>query len=131
MVDLEHYANWSPFIKSISGSLEKQGRLKVFIQPKGEKGMTFYPKVVTLEANKEIRWLGSLGCKGLFDGEHYFLLDKISDHKTTLIHGENFKGFLVPMLWAVIKQSTRKGFIAHNHALKSRAESASLGPRNR
>jgi len=122
--NFDHYPQWSPFIKSISGTLEKNETLNVFIQAKGEKGMTFRPKVLKVEADKEIRWLGSLGFKGVFDGEHYFILEKISDSKTKLIHGENFKGALVPLLWALIKTSTTKGFIDHNTALKSKVEAS-------
>ena len=34
--------------------------------------MTFRPTVVKLEQGGELRWLGPLGVRGMFDGEHGF-----------------------------------------------------------
>ncbi|WP_228479091.1 SRPBCC family protein [Flavobacterium soyangense] len=42
------------------------------IEPLEAKGMTFKPKVLAFETNKEFRWLGHLLFPGLFDGEHKF-----------------------------------------------------------
>ncbi len=122
MTDFEAYEKWSPFIKNISGNLKVNETLNVFIQPKGEEGMSFRPNVLTVDKNKEIRWLGKLGIKGVFDGEHYFRLEEVSKGRTKLIHGEHFSGIFVPILWGMIKNSTTNGFIAHNKALKILAE---------
>ncbi len=125
MADFDHYNQWSPFIKSIHGNLEKNEVLRVLIQPQGKSAMEFKPTLLNVEQNKEIRWLGKLGFKGIFDGEHYFILEKINHNKTRLIHGESFKGVLVPMLWSMIKHSTKMGFKAHNSALKNISEANS------
>lgn len=57
--------------------------------------MTFKPKILTLEPNKEFRWKGKLGINGIFDGEHYFILEYLDKNKTKFIHGEKFSGILV------------------------------------
>ena len=44
--------------------------------------MTFKPNILVFEENKELRWLGKLFFKGLFDGEHKF---EIIDNKKSLI----------------------------------------------
>lgn len=36
--------------------------------------MTFKPKILIVEPNKEFRWKGKLGINGIFDGKHYFIL---------------------------------------------------------
>ena len=118
MSDLENYSKWNPFIRSISGNLIKGEKLNVFIKPESENGMSFTPIVLNIEKNKEIRWLGVLGVRGIFDGEHYFSLEETRDAKTKLIHGEKFSGLLVPFFWNMIKVSTKNGFLAHNQALK-------------
>lgn len=123
MSNLEAYVEWSPFIKSISGNLIVGEELNVFIQPVGERGMTFKPLVLKVERNKEIRWIGKLGMTGIFDGEHYFILEGTTDGKTKLIHGEKFSGVFVPFLWTMVKVNTEKGFVAHNLALKKLAQS--------
>ena len=84
--------------------------------------MSFRPRLLSLVENKEIRWLVKLGIKGLFDGEYYFLLVTVSNGRTKLIHGEHFKGALVPLLWGMIRQKTQRGFIKHNQSLKVIAE---------
>lgn len=123
LVNFKDYGNWSPFIKSIEGKLAEGNKLRVFIQPKGESGMVFTPTVLKANKDDELRWIGILGIEGIFDGEHYFTLEKIKEGKTRLIHGENFNGVLVPILWSLIEDSTRSGFIAHNLALKKLVES--------
>jgi hypothetical protein len=72
---------------------------------------------------KELRWRGSLPIPGLFVGEHYFVLEPSAAGKTHLIHGENFKGLLVPMVGGMLK-ATEVGFSEMNSALKKRVEAA-------
>ena len=48
------------------------------IEPPEAKGMTFKPKILTFETNKELKWLGYLFFEGLFDGEHYQILSGCS-----------------------------------------------------
>ena len=50
------------------------------------------------EKNKEFRWKGKLFFKGLFDGEHYFILSDNKNGTTTITHGEYFSGVLVGLL---------------------------------
>ena len=121
LVDFESYSKWNPFIKSISGNKKTGEQLKVFIQPPNGKGMTFRPKVLIYESNKEFRWLGKLLIKGLFDGEHYFILNKIEDHRTRFVHGEKFGGILIPFMGSVLK-NTKTGFELMNVAIKKQAE---------
>jgi hypothetical protein len=72
-----------------------------------------------------LRWLGSLLIKGLFDGEHIFELEALSDGKTHFIHREEFFGVYVPILWWKFAPLTLRGFQAMNQELKSRAEARS------
>ena len=34
---------------------------------------------------------GSFGIKGIFDGQHYFKLEKMSKNQTKFIHGEDYE----------------------------------------
>ena len=78
----------------------------------GMKPQVFTPKVLKLKKNREFRWLGHLFIKGLFDGEHYFVLEESDNGGTKVIHGEIFSGILVrPLLkmigekrWQVLNQ---------------------------
>ncbi len=84
--------------------------------------MTFHPRCLVLEKNKEFRWLGHLLIKGLFDGEHIFKLEDLGNGQTKFVQRENFRGVLVPLLWRIIKSNTKKGFVEMNNQLKKRAE---------
>ena len=87
-----------------------------------QKPQTFRPKILVVDPYKEFRWLGSLGIRGLFDGEHYFILKSISTNQTQLIHGETFKGLLSGVIMRQIGEATEQGFKAMNEALKKRVE---------
>lgn len=126
MTKTQNYSNWNPFIRSIDGELVQGNQIKVFIKPENEDGMEFKPTLLKVAKNNELRWVGRLGFKGIFDGEHYFILERLGPNKTKLIHGENFSGILVPLLWNKIKESTTLGFKAHNQALKNLSEKTKL-----
>ncbi len=122
LTDFKSYPDWNPFIKLFKRVPEKGRRFKVVIQQPGSKPMTFSPVCLELSDNSELRWLGSLGFKGLFDGEHIFELFDEEYGKTRFVQRENFSGILVPLLWKQLDKKTRKGFELMNEALKERAE---------
>lgn len=120
--DFEQYPVWNPFIKEISGEKKNNGKLRVFIQPQGQSGMTFKPVVQQYEANRELQWLGSLWLPGIFDGRHSFKLVPLENGNTLFIHSEQFTGLLVPLLWKKLHAPTLQGFDNMNRALKQQAE---------
>jgi hypothetical protein len=113
--------SWNPFIKSISGNLTQGARLSVYITPPGKSGMRFNPTVLTVRPERELRWLGHFLFPGVFDGEHYFLLESIGENQTRLTQGEKFSGLLVGLLSGTLS-ATEAGFKAMNTALKCEAE---------
>jgi hypothetical protein len=125
ITEINQYVNWSPFIKSIEGELKIGEQLEVLIMPEGESGMNFTPEVLVADTNRELRWIGKLGVHGVFDGEHYFILEKLDDNRTRLHHGEEFSGLLAPVIWSLIEGSTLKGFTDHNQSLKMLVENKS------
>ena len=122
--DFSDYPSWNPFVRQISGILRKDERLQVTLQPPGGSAMSFRPTVIVAEANRELRWRGSVIISGIFDGEHYFVIEPRSASSVRFVQGENFSGVLVPLLGSVIRKAS-EGFAAMNAALKHRAESAS------
>ncbi|MEM1219606.1 MAG: SRPBCC domain-containing protein [Bacteroidota bacterium] len=122
LTDLEQYPKWNPFIQRSSGVLSVGERIKNEMHLPGQKPQTFRPKLLVVDHSKELRWLGSLGIPGLFDGEHYFRLEATGKQQTRLIHGEHFRGLLVGLIMRQIGEATKAGFVAMNEALKHRAE---------
>jgi hypothetical protein len=121
LTDFARMSSWNPFIKSISGRLEEGASLSVLIAPPGKMAMRFRPTILAVRPEREFRWLGRVLVTGLFDGEHYFLLEPLTDGQTRMIQGENFSGVLVGFLGGALR-SAEAGFHAMNAALKREAE---------
>lgn len=123
LTDFPSMASWNPFIRSIAGPLAVGETIDVRVEPPGRPSMSFKPVLLTVKPARELRWLGGFIAKGVFDGEHFFLIDKISAQTTRLTHGEKFSGLLAPLIMnRSMLESTRAGFVAMNEALKRRAE---------
>ncbi len=122
LTDFDHYKDWNPFITSFEGKPTVGKSVKVRIEPPKGSPMNFQPTILVLEKDKELRWLGKLGFKGVFDGEHIFQLKDQGNGNTLLIQCENFKGILVPLFKGQLNTKTRKGFEEMNQVIKERAE---------
>lgn len=122
LTDYDAYPNWNPFIKTIKGEVKEGNKVTVFIKPSNRKGMKFKPKILCLETNKELRWLGVFLFKGLIDGEHKFELIDNGDKTTTFVHSEYFNGILVSLFSRRLDE-TKHDFKAMNKQLKVLAES--------
>jgi hypothetical protein len=123
LTDFAAYPAWNPFIKYIHGIPQQGDRLEVRIQPGGAKEMTFRPAVLTADAGRELRWLGSFLLPGVFDGEHRFVIEPLASGKARFQQSERFSGMLVPIFKGSLERDTKRGFEEMNRALKARAES--------
>lgn len=122
LTDFTAYPSWNPFVKSISGHAQVGQKLTVLLGSGEKGGMKFSPRVLKAEPNHELRRLGKLLFKGLFDGEHYFRIEPIETEKVRFVRGENFSGALVALFYPSMQSDTESGFSAMNAALKRRAE---------
>lgn len=122
LTNFDNYPNWNPFIKSLEGEVKVGNKIIARIVPPDSKGMTFNPRILTFEKNKEFKWLGHLLFSGLFDGEHKFELIDNRNGTTTFLHSEKFKGILVPLFKRLIENNSKRGFEEMNRKLKELAE---------
>lgn len=113
------YASWNPFIVSMQGQLAEGQQLRAVMQSPGRKAMAFKPRVLKVDAARELRWRGRLLMPGIFDGEHYFELQR-NANGTRLLHGETFSGVL---LWVMDIETFKPDFERMNAALKRACES--------
>ena len=116
------YRDWNPFVRRITGNLDVGEQLEITVGAAGHRSMDFRPEVLVAEDNSELRWLGRVAFKGIFDGEHYFILEETAKGTTIFHHGETFRGILGYPLLALIRKETHDGFVAMNEALKVRVE---------
>jgi hypothetical protein len=117
LIDFENYPEWNSFIKSVTGDVKVGGQIKIKLQ-----GMTFKPNVLIFNENTELKWLGHLLFKGLFDGEHKFKLTDNGNGTTNFEQSENFSGVLVKLFSKSLDKDTKNGFEQMNRELKLRAE---------
>ena len=127
LTDFAAYPTWNPFMDRVEGTPAVGEKLVVHLSPNSGRGMTFKPTVLAANPGRELGWLGMLGVRGVFDGEHSFVLSANADGTTRLTHGESFSGVLVALLKRTI-DNTQDGFTAFNHALKLRVENAQHSP---
>src|SRR5690242_744195 len=90
LTDFGAYPEWNPFIRSIEGEATAGSRLRVRIEPPGSRGMTFRPTVQAVDANRELRWLGRLFVRGLFDGEHRLVVEERGEGRSRFLQSERF-----------------------------------------
>lgn len=117
LTTFDTYQSWNPFITSIEGIPKKGSQLTI-----NAGGMNFKPTVLVAEKNKELRWLGKLFFKGLFDGEHIFLIEENVDGTVTFRQEEKFSGLLVGLFARKLDTNTKAGFVQMNQRLKELAE---------
>lgn len=116
----ERYSEWNPFIVSAKGSGKTGERMEIVIRPPGGAEFRFKNQIIDRVENEFLTWRGSFLVRGVFDGTHFFRLEK-TDRGTRLIHGEVFEGVLVGIL-AKLLAGTKRGFQLMNEALKVRCE---------
>ncbi|GHV26069.1 hypothetical protein FACS18948_0890 [Clostridia bacterium] len=119
LTDFASYPDWNPFIQWVKGEVKERNRISIRVVPAGSNGMTFNPIVLSIIENKEIKWLGSILFKGLFDGEHHLVVQENEDGTTTFSQKEYFSGIFVGFFNT---KNTETGFHAMNQKLKDLAE---------
>jgi hypothetical protein len=120
LIDFERHGEWST-------TFALRGQAKI-----GERGRVLfhlfgipstYPiSLVTIDEARELRWEG--GPHGIMQGSHYFRLEPdgpIGD-RTRFIHGEDFSGVAVPLLWPVLLRVIGPAYEGFNQELKRRVE---------
>ncbi|MEM1359217.1 MAG: SRPBCC domain-containing protein [Bacteroidota bacterium] len=117
LTDFENYPSWNPFLTSVKGDFAVGKQVEI-----NAGGMQFKPTVLAFEPHREIRWLGHLWFKGLFDGEHRFVIIDNQDGTSTFKHEEQFNGLLVGLFAKKLATETTAGFEEMNRKLKALAE---------
>ena len=116
LADFAAYGEWSTFSKA-EGTAQVGSRLTMRMP-----GMTFRPTVTVATPGHELRWIGTLGVKQIFHGQHSFVLSPNDDGTTRLTNQEEFSGALVTLTRALLRTPKNDGYSAFNNALKQRVE---------
>jgi hypothetical protein len=111
------YPEWNPYHVKVTGDFVPGGKLVVDVHKPNGEDVTVKPRLLRFEPNRELTWGG--GIRGLFYGEHVFLLEPAGPNRTRLIHKEAFKGLLVRF---VPLEAIDEGYKRMNQALKAYVE---------
>jgi hypothetical protein len=122
VTDFPGYGSWNPFIRRIAGELIVGERLRVLARLPCGLPMLLWPRVLELEVERKIRWLGSLFLSGLLDGEHLFMLEPLGKTKVRFVQREEYSGVLLPIMWSWLSDQGHGAFEMMNRALKVTAE---------
>lgn len=124
LVDLPAYAEWNPFIVEATGTVAVGEKLSLRMALPGRDPMSFKPRLLVVEPERELRWKGRLVVPGLFDGEHAFVLTALENGRTRVDHWERFAGVLLPIARGMVYEGAVQSFHALNAALAKRATMA-------
>lgn len=122
LMDFEKHPEWNPFIKKLTGEAKVGQKLRVEIQPPGQKVSTFTPKVLTVDQHKHFCWRGALIASFVFAGSHHYEIEELEPNKIKFKHYEDFTGLLAGMIMKKIGAATTEGFQQMNEAIKAKAE---------
>ncbi len=123
LTDFSGYSGWNDFLGISVDKLEMGGELEVAISPAGGRPINYKPRLIALDETKELRWRGEFVAKALFQCEHYFLLEQLSDNQVRFIQGERFTGLMIPLFRLLgFANKTEQGFEHFNQAIKQKVE---------
>lgn len=93
LADLEAYPEWNPYHRAVEGKFEEGADLTIHVLRPDGKQVEVPPHMMRIVENEEITWGG--GIRGIFYGEHSFLLESATADTTLLRHNEDFSGMAI------------------------------------
>ena len=125
LTDLPRYGTWNPLIPGAKGELRRGSYLEIKIKTPDRVAQSYRVRILKIEQQKELWWLGHFWIPGLIDGTHMFDIRPLPHGRTELVQRESFRGLLVPFTWkGFLDKYLRSGFEASNRGLKIAAEQA-------
>jgi len=122
LIDFKSYSQWNPYHIRVAGEPRIGAKLEIRVhRPDGKKIDVPAVHILRLEENRELTWGG--GIKGIFYGEHVFLLENAEGGGTRLVHNEDFNGLLIGFADLPADVLTA-GYNGLNMALKTLIEGA-------
>ncbi len=123
IIDFESYSEWNSQLEYLGGTVEPGGQLQLKLSAAGAEPYEFKPIISHWEENKRFAWLARTGLPRIFDGEHFFELEKIDNNTTMVTNREEYRGVLslimknLPMM-----KDAPEGFKKMNVELKNYIE---------
>ncbi len=116
LADFSSYPECNPYHRKITGVFEEGADLVIEVLRPDGKQFEVPPHLIRIVENEEISWGG--GLRGVFYGEHRFLLQPSANGGTLLMHNEDFSGFAIGFA-DLPPDVIAQGYQQMNHELKA------------
>lgn len=119
VVDLPAYAAWNSQLAYLGGTARLGERLHLRLSVAGTDPYEFKPTVTAYEEGRRFAWIGRTGLPRVFDGEHFFELERLPGGGTRLTNREEYRGVLSLIIERLpMMKSAPSGFAKMNEELK-------------
>lgn len=123
IIDFDSYSEWNTQLEYLGGEVKPNGKLHLKLSADGADPYEFKPTISHWEENKKFAWIGRTGFPRVFDGEHFFELEKVGDDTTIVTNREEYRGVMSLIMKNLPMMKTApEGFQKMNLALKSYTE---------
>lgn len=126
LTDFENYSTWTTVFRQFKGYAQKGKKLHFNINAYENVPVPIRECeiLVANNADYELRWEGPAVpvIKDIFRGNHFFKLLKRDDMDTDLLHGEDFDGWLAPLLEPLLNELLHNLYNQFNRDLKRECE---------
>jgi hypothetical protein len=68
LIDFASYARWNSFLREASGEVRVGKKLTITLYSSSGIKMSFKPRLLVIDKDRELRWMGHLIVNGMFDG---------------------------------------------------------------
>jgi hypothetical protein len=124
IIDFESYADWNSQLEYLGGEVKPNGKLHLKLAAEGADPYEFKPIISYWEENEKFAWLAQTGFPKVFDGEHFFELERVDDTTTLVTNREEYRGVMSLIMKNLPMMKTApEGFKKMNEELKEYIES--------
>jgi len=123
IIDFDSYSEWNSQLEYLGGEVEPNGQLHLKLSAEGADPYEFKPTISHWEENKKFAWIGRTGIPRVFDGEHFFELERVDDSTTLVTNREEYRGVMSLIMKNLPMMKTApEGFQKMNQELKDYVE---------
>lgn len=123
VIDFPNYKNWNTQLSFLGGEVKPNGKLHLKLSVEGTNPYEFKPIISHWQENEKFAWLAQTGLPRVFDGEHFFEINKLENGKTLLINREEYRGILSLLMKTLpMMKDAPKGFKKMNLEFKNYIE---------
>jgi hypothetical protein len=125
LTDLASYEEWNPNVTFAAGTLEEGAEVALRIQPTRGRERSITVTVTDVEPERRLQWVGTVGGRWLFEGQHTFELQPLDGDRTRFVNRERVSGVTAPI---VVRDDAARAYEAMNRALADRVAGTETGP---